>query len=88
MALKNALKNMSEEVAATTPTPGAPDEAVAISDFWDAISIEIQCVQRDHLISGARFSRFALEQEMLNKVGRSSVFFPFFPFSFFVLFRS
>ena len=33
---------------------------------WDAIRLEIQCVERDCLVAGARFDRLALEQEAMN----------------------
>jgi hypothetical protein len=64
---------MSQEPEApSSPTPGAPDAEPdnGVQDFWDAIDVEIQCIQRDTLVSNAKFSRFALEQEMLNKVDR------------------
>lgn len=33
---------------------------------WDGVSLEIQCVERDCLVAGAKFARFALEQQAMN----------------------
>jgi hypothetical protein len=45
-----------EEMAETDP----------VCCSWDSVSLEIQCVERDCLVAGAKFARFALEQQAMN----------------------